>query len=47
MTMEFTVGDKAALARLRKGDAVEFELRGEADKDGDHRIENITPWSGK
>ncbi|MSQ64036.1 MAG: efflux RND transporter periplasmic adaptor subunit [Betaproteobacteria bacterium] len=47
MTMEFVVGDKAALARLKKGDAIEFELRGEADKDGDHRIEKITPWSGK
>jgi Cu(I)/Ag(I) efflux system membrane fusion protein len=47
MTMEFAVGDKAALARLRKGDAIEFELSGEADKDGDHRIEKIAPWSGK
>jgi Cu(I)/Ag(I) efflux system membrane fusion protein len=47
MTMEFAVGDKAALAKLKKGDAVEFELRGEADKDGDHRIEKLTPWSGK
>ena len=47
MTMEFVVGDKAALARLKKGDAIEFELRGQADKDGDHRIEKIMPWSGK
>jgi len=47
MTMEFVVGDKASLARLKKGDAVEFELLGDADKDGDHRIEKIAPWSGK
>jgi Cu(I)/Ag(I) efflux system membrane fusion protein len=47
MTMEFVVGDKAALTRLKKGDAIEFELRGEADKEGDHRIEKVTPWSGK
>jgi Cu(I)/Ag(I) efflux system membrane fusion protein len=47
MTMEFVVSDKAALARLRKGDRIEFELRGEADKDGDHRIENITSGGGK
>lgn len=47
MTMEFVVGDKAALARLKKGDAIEFELRGEADKEGDHKIEKIAPWSGR
>jgi Cu/Ag efflux protein CusF len=47
MTMEFVVGDKAALARLRKGDPIEFELSGEADKEGDHRIEKLAPWSGK
>ena len=47
MTMEFVVGDKAALARLKKGDAIEFELSGEAGKDGGHRIEKIVPWSGK
>ena len=47
MTMEFAVGDKAALARLKKGDSIEFELSGEADKEGDHRIEKIAPWSGK
>jgi Cu(I)/Ag(I) efflux system membrane fusion protein len=47
MTMEFVVGDKAALARLRKGDTVEFELSGDADKEGDHRIEKIIPRSGK
>jgi Cu(I)/Ag(I) efflux system membrane fusion protein len=47
MTMEFSVGDKAALARLKKGDAVEFEMRGEPDKDGDYRIEKLTPRSAK
>jgi Cu/Ag efflux protein CusF len=41
MTMEFVVEDKASLARLRKGDAVEFELRGEPDKDGDWVISRI------
>jgi Cu(I)/Ag(I) efflux system membrane fusion protein len=47
MTMEFVVGDKAALARLKKGDAIEFELSGEADNEGEHRIEKITSRSGK
>jgi Cu(I)/Ag(I) efflux system membrane fusion protein len=47
MTMEFTIGDKATLATLKKGDAIEFELRGEADGDGDFRIEKLTPWSGR
>jgi len=47
MTMEFVVGDKAALTRLKKGDAIEFELSGEAGKDGDHRVEKIVPWSSK
>jgi Cu(I)/Ag(I) efflux system membrane fusion protein len=41
MTMEFVVEDKASLARLRKGDAVEFELRGEPGKDGDWVISRI------
>ena len=40
-------GNPQAIARLKKGDAVEFELLGDADKDGDHRIEKIVPWSGK
>jgi Cu(I)/Ag(I) efflux system membrane fusion protein len=43
MTMEFTVADPRMLQRLKKGDAVEFELSGQADKDGDFRIEKITP----
>jgi len=43
MTMEFTVADPRALGGLKKGDAVEFELSGQADKDGDFRIEKIAP----
>jgi Cu(I)/Ag(I) efflux system membrane fusion protein len=41
MTMEFVVEDKAALANLKKGDSVEFEVRGEPTKDGDYVIEKI------
>jgi membrane fusion protein, copper/silver efflux system len=47
MRMGFGVADKAALAKLRKGDVVDFEMRGEADKDGDYRIEKIAPRSAK
>ena len=47
MTMEFGVADKAALAKLKKGDAVEFDLRGEPDKDGNYLIEKIAPRSAK
>jgi Cu(I)/Ag(I) efflux system membrane fusion protein len=47
MTMEFGVADKAALAKLKKGDAVEFDLRGEPDKDGNYQIEKIAPRSAK
>jgi len=47
MTMEFPVSDKAALARLKKGDAVEFEMRSEPGANGEYVIEKITPWSGK
>ena len=47
MTMEFGVTDKAALAKLKKGDAVEFDLRGEPDKDGTYLLEKIAPRSGK
>jgi Cu(I)/Ag(I) efflux system membrane fusion protein len=46
MTMEFTVNDKTALASLKKGDAVEFEMRGEPGPDGDYRIEKILRRSG-
>lgn len=47
MNMGFGVADKAALGKLKKGDAVEFDLRGEPDKDGNYLIEKITPRSAK
>ena len=47
MKMGFGVADKAALAKLKKGDAVEFDLRGEPDKDGNYLIEKIAPRSAK
>jgi Cu(I)/Ag(I) efflux system membrane fusion protein len=47
MKMGFGVADKAALAKLKKGEAVEFELRGEPDKDGNYLIEKIGPRGGK
>ena len=47
MKMGFGVADKAALVKLKKGDAVEFELRGEPDKDGNYLIEKIAPRSAK
>ena len=43
MKMGFAVKEKGELARLKKGDTVEFELRGEADKEGNYVIERITP----
>jgi Cu(I)/Ag(I) efflux system membrane fusion protein len=47
MTMEFVVSDKTALAKLKKGDIVEFELRSEPGKEGDYRIEKLTSRSAK
>jgi Cu(I)/Ag(I) efflux system membrane fusion protein len=47
MKMGFAVTDKSQLARLKKGDAVEFELRGEPSKDGDYVIEKIAPARSK
>jgi Cu(I)/Ag(I) efflux system membrane fusion protein len=47
MTMEFSVSDKAALVKLKKGDAVEFEMRVEPDKQGDYRIDKLTPRGAK
>lgn len=43
MQMEFLVEDKKQLARLKKGDAVEFELRGKPDPDGNYVISRIGP----
>jgi Cu(I)/Ag(I) efflux system membrane fusion protein len=41
MKMGFLVEDKAQLARLKKGDRVEFELRPVPDKDGNYVISKI------
>jgi membrane fusion protein, copper/silver efflux system len=41
MTMGFLVEDKAQLAKLKKGDAVEFELRAKPDADGNYVISRI------
>lgn len=43
MTMGFQVQDKAALARLKPGDVVEFAMKGEPNKDGDYVIVRIAP----
>jgi Cu(I)/Ag(I) efflux system membrane fusion protein len=45
MTMEFTVGDKAMLGGLKKGDRVDIELDGKPNADGDYRIEKLSPRS--
>jgi Cu(I)/Ag(I) efflux system membrane fusion protein len=41
MKMGFVVPDKAQLAAVKKGDAVEFELRAKPDPDGNYIIEKI------
>ena len=41
MTMGFMVEDKAHLAKLKKGDTVEFELRAKPDADGNYVISRI------
>jgi Cu(I)/Ag(I) efflux system membrane fusion protein len=41
MTMEFIVEDEAQLRKLKKGDAVEFELRAKPDRDGHYVISRI------
>lgn len=43
MTMEFVVEDSTALAHLKRGEEVEFELRGEPDQAGDYVITRIGP----
>jgi membrane fusion protein, copper/silver efflux system len=43
MKMEFLVEDKSQLARLKKGEAVEFELRAKPDADGNYVISKIGP----
>jgi len=43
MTMGFVAGGPGVFAGLRKGDRVEFEFRGEPNKDGDYVITRIAP----
>ena len=43
MTMGFVVEDKAQLAGIKSGDAVEFELRPKPNQDGDFVITRIAP----
>ena len=43
MTMGFMVEDKAQLTNLKKGDAVEFELRAKPDQGGNYVISRIVP----
>ena len=43
MTMGFLVEDQAQLARLKKGQAVEFELRAKPEPDGSYVISRIGP----
>ncbi|MGQ0525671.1 MAG: efflux RND transporter periplasmic adaptor subunit [Betaproteobacteria bacterium] len=47
MKMGFAIADKKELARLKKGDAVEFELSSEPNQDGDYVIEKIAPAGSK
>jgi membrane fusion protein, copper/silver efflux system len=43
MKMGFVVEDKAQLAKLKKGEAIEFELRPKPDQDGNYVISKIGP----
>ncbi len=43
MKMGFAVEHVGELAKLKKGDTVEFELRGEPNKDGDYVVTRIVP----
>jgi Cu(I)/Ag(I) efflux system membrane fusion protein len=47
MSMGFRVEDKSQLSNIKPGDEIEFELRGEPDKDGDYTITRITRKSAK
>ena len=42
MTMGFRVEDKSQLSNIKPGDDIEFELRGEPDKEGDYSITRLT-----
>jgi len=43
MTMGFRVEDKTLLQGLKAGDRINFEMRGEPDKDGNYIITRIQP----
>jgi Cu(I)/Ag(I) efflux system membrane fusion protein len=43
MKMGFAVTDKAALARIKPGETVDVNIRGEPDPNGDYVIESISP----
>ena len=47
MTMGFVVENKAQLASIKSGDAVEFELRPKPNQDGDFVITRIVPARGQ
>jgi Cu(I)/Ag(I) efflux system membrane fusion protein len=47
MTMEFAVEDPGMLSHFKRGDAVEFDVRGEPNKDGDYLLQKIAPRSAK
>jgi membrane fusion protein, copper/silver efflux system len=43
MKMSFAVPDKAALAKLKPGQTVDFAVRSEPDQSGDYVIESLSP----
>jgi Cu(I)/Ag(I) efflux system membrane fusion protein len=43
MQMGFVVAEAGSLANLKRGDRVEFEFRGEPNKDGDYVVTRIVP----
>ena len=43
MTMGFAVSDKGALGKIKRGDTIEFTVRGERDGNGDYVIDSIWP----
>ena len=47
MTMEFAVEDPGTLAHFKRGDLVEFEVRGEPNKDGDYVLRRLSPRNAK
>jgi Cu(I)/Ag(I) efflux system membrane fusion protein len=47
MTMEFAVEDATSLAHFKRGDLVDFEMRGEPNKEGDYVVLRLSPRSAK